>query len=881
MLEVWCQGVDLTLQPGHTTLPTSVEVELDGFVIGRTSKHPASRRPRWEDGFPVASNGRSLSFRLLACGPGDEDITGLGECQVNLQALLAQQPEGQTSVALLSRAGCVGTLWFAFRALRSSSRSPTAQGLVEKTQTSSSRSPQAVKAGGIGCFGGLGVGAGSPGAATACGGFGFGFRRGSGSSESGQAPVQRPSVPMVNIGCGSRGVEYRKAQSEPSASAGASPASPLEAASFGTSPRKSNTGWLAGPEKSAPDRTPGGSRLTITDKAREDLQEVMRSKDKLRYLAERPFKARGLQAGGRLDFSDFQQALKELLQELHMSVPATRQMKALFDKHNGGTEGVSSEDFEALLFRLLCFLRASEEVQIAPVSRTVPEPEARDKRWREEFIQKNRRKFSDVYEVRSQLGKGSFGTVYLVEHRTQKDRLDVQRVRVCKMIQKSKAKEAKTPEAKVREEFAVLKQLDHPNVLRIFEDFEDEDNFYLIMEQCRGGDLAGYVKCLEPMDARTYELWVAKVMQHTLSAVAYCHSKAVIHKDLKPENVMLSSPRDAPLQDLHVVVVDFGLAEVFANPTDRSEVVSGTPPYMAPEVWQGNFSKSCDVWSAGCMLFFLLSGRLPFVAATVKEFPKAVMLEPEWAAMGGASQDAQNICRQMLQKVEHSRPTARTCLRDRWFVNVGLAGSTDPVRALGKDQIDSLFAVGERSEFEKFVTRFVATQIDASGQQSVNEAFRAFDADGDGLLSREELRQGLLQFGASPKHVDQVVDELDVTRTGKISYTEFLAGIINLRSKKPEEQDKLLWIAWEQFRPDAQGQVKVSSIQDALATRGMTVADMPDGFLAALNRESSGFITFDTFKQVLLADGSGEVVRTLVEEKHRGGRLMRWLMNRF
>ncbi|CAE8628813.1 unnamed protein product, partial [Polarella glacialis] len=98
-----------------------------------------------------------------------------------------------------------------------------------------------------------------------------------------------------------------------------------------------------------------------------------------------------------------------------------------------------------------------------------------------------------------------------------------------------------------------------------------------------------------------------------------------------------------------------------------------------------------------------------------------------------------------------------------------------------------------------------ATQMDASSQKSVNEAFRAFDTDGDGHLSREELRQGLLQFGASPERVDEVVNELDVGKTGQVSYTEFLAGIINLRGKQPEEQDRLLAIAWEQFRPDASG----------------------------------------------------------------------------
>merc|ERR1711933_279747 len=116
------------------------------------------------------------------------------------------------------------------------------------------------------------------------------------------------------------------------------------------------------------------------------------------------------------------------------------------------------------------------------------------------------------------------------------------------------------------------------------------------MEPCRGGDLQEFVKSLEPMDALSYEQWVAKVMQHTLSALSYCHSRGVIHKDLKPENVML---------------------------------------------------------------FFLLSGRLPFMAGKLEDFPKVVMKDPEWPMMGGATAEAQAICKRMLQRREHERPTAQ------------------------------------------------------------------------------------------------------------------------------------------------------------------------------------------------------------------------------
>lgn len=848
----------------------------------------------------MMGTGRWMTLRVL-------DPNMIGESRFDLQAFISQQRDGQKQASSLLRGeALVGTIWASVQPLSSPSRAKTAgeaptlsqQLQILRQGSSSSQSPGSKMSNGsqlrspgrrLGCIAFPSrAGQRSP---IPCGG--------SAPRVSSPSPVMRsntlleerrpaPLGPAVLTAAGTPqasasgtpGTSRFKANSDLDSArhsqiSGASPASASTARASPNAPRpaRSRSTLSAGSEKSP------GSRLNFTEKAQRDLVELMRSKDRLRAYAERPFKAgRTLLAGNRLGFEDFQQALRELLQELHISVPGDKQMQALFDKHRGENEGVSSEDFEALLFRLLCFLRASEEVRVNPGADARSCSEERDKRWRQEFIQKNPQRFHDVYEVQRQLGKGSFGTVYLVSHRTQVDQNKEKRVRVCKIISKLKAKEAKTSEAKVREEFAVLKQLDHPHVLRIFEDFEDDENFYLVMEQCRGGDLGAYVKRLEPMDAYSYEFWVSKVMQHTLSAIAYCHSKAVIHKDLKPENVMLSTTRDTPVAQMHVVVVDFGLAEVFANSTDRSDVVSGTPPYMAPEVWQGNFSKSCDVWSAGCMLFFLLSGRLPFIAATVKEFPKAVQQEPDWAAMGGATQEAQQICRQMLQKMEHQRPTAQTCLKDRWFVQMGLAGHSNPAGALNNNQIQSLLAVGQRSEFEKFVTRFVATQLDASQQTTVNEAFKAFDADGDGHLSAEELRQGLMQFGASPEQAEQIVSELDVGRTGQVSYTEFLAGIINLRCKKPEEQDRLLSIAWEQFRPDTSGLVKVQDIQNALATRGMTVADMPDGFLAALNKDHTQYISFDSFKSLLLFDDSDQLVPAS-SERGRGAKFIRWCVS--
>ncbi|CAE8737704.1 unnamed protein product, partial [Polarella glacialis] len=291
MIEVWCQVADVaSLAPG---CQTAVEVEVDGFVIGRT----ASRQPpRWEDRFPAMGTGRLLTFRVLACGECDSLV---GEGGVDLQALLSRQPEGQHTATLLRGAVSVGTLVFAFRPLvspssrsASSARMPSSDVLQRQQSPSSSRSPQAL---------GSPVVVASP-SQRFC--FGLPPRASSG-------------------GFGSKGTSRFKAASDPEALQRFS-----LGAMLGSSPASASTG-PAEPktaQRSSSEQSPG-ARLNFTAKAHEDLVEIMRSKDKLRHYAERPFKARGVQPGGRLGFGEFCQALKELLQELHMSVPMDAQMQ--------------------------------------------------------------------------------------------------------------------------------------------------------------------------------------------------------------------------------------------------------------------------------------------------------------------------------------------------------------------------------------------------------------------------------------------------------------------------------------------------------------------------------------------------------------------------
>eukprot|EP00435_Cladocopium_sp_Y103_P014049 s4484_g3.t1 len=249
------------------------------------------------------------------------------------------------------------------------------------------------------------------------------------------------------------------------------------------------------------------SRLGLSERGRLEANRLMSSKDSLRSAALRPFNRPEMLGRSQLSFLEFKDAFLRLQEELEVvDKPNEEAMRKLFQKHSSsqpdpktGTIGLGPEEYEALLFRMLTFMLASGEVEVS--SHGSPKAgEERDKRWREEFLKKNSQRFQEVYRKGRKLGEGSFGAVYEVAHRSNETS-----IRVCKVIQKSSADKAKTSHQRVREEFAVLKRLDHPHVVRIFEDFEDEQCFYLIMEPCRGGDL------LEPPAWAVWAVWFGGV----------------------------------------------------------------------------------------------------------------------------------------------------------------------------------------------------------------------------------------------------------------------------------------------------------------------------------------------------------------------------------
>ena len=164
------------------------------------------------------------------------------------------------------------------------------------------------------------------------------------------------------------------------------------------------------------------------------------------------------------------------------------------------------------------------------------------------FVGKSTKNFSECYSVIKEIGSGSYGRVYRVKNKTTGD------IRACKQLTKGKIANAE----KFKLEIDLMIQMDHPNIIKLFEVFEDNRYVYLIMEECVGGEL--FDRIITRIQAKNIfsEKEAAHFFEQMMSAVNYCHAQKICHRDLKPENLLLLNNKD----DSPLKVIDFGLSKI-------------------------------------------------------------------------------------------------------------------------------------------------------------------------------------------------------------------------------------------------------------------------------------------------------------------------------
>ncbi|XP_044469017.1 CDPK-related kinase 1 isoform X1 [Mangifera indica] len=396
------------------------------------------------------------------------------------------------------------------------------------------------------------------------------------------------------------------------------------------------------------------------------------------------------------------------------------------------------------------------------------------------------KQFLAHYELGEEVGRGHFG--YTCSAKAKKGSLKGQDVAV-KVIPKSKMTTAIAVED-VRREVKILQALTgHKNLVHFYDAYEDDDNVYIIMELCKGGELLDRILS---RGGKYSEEDAKVVMVQILSVVAFCHFQGVVHRDLKPENFLFTSKDEkSPLK-----AIDFGLSD-YVKPDERLNDIVGSAYYVAPEVLHRSYGTEADMWSIGVIAYILLCGSRPFWARTESGIFRAVLKadpsfdEAPWPSL---SPEAIDFVKGLLNKDYRKRLTAAQALSHPWLANYHdvKIPSDMIVYKLVKTYIAS-------SSLRKEALRALAKTLTVAQLAYLREQFTLLGPNKSGFISMQNYKMAVTKNSTDAMKDARVLDYASMIGSlqyRKLDFEEFCAAAISVHQLEGME-------TWEQHARQA------------------------------------------------------------------------------
>ena len=428
------------------------------------------------------------------------------------------------------------------------------------------------------------------------------------------------------------------------------------------------------------------------------------------------------------------------------------------------------------------------------------------------------------------LGSGTYGTVKKVC--LIKNQLTI---RAMKIIPKENIMEG-VDSLKLIDEITILKKLDHPNIMKIYECFVDKDNFYIISDFCDQGDLLGKLEKLGKMN----EIVVKFIMDQVFNAVAYLHSKNVLHGDIKLENILLytasknkgrrftsinmdinhlidlqkeinksqtftkrSKNYVNDMLNYEVKLIDFGCSKYFANKKKHKRLsgIIGSTLYCSPEVVDDLYDEKCDEWSCGVLMYMLLCGEPPFQGNSEEEiFEKIKKCDYNFkpAEFKDVSDNCKDLIRKLLEPKKRKRIKASEALRHPFFTtffNPNKAMTQNKDLNILKNLINYKKGI---SKFHETIFAFLCNNfISIDEEKKLRAVFRYVDKEEQNLINKKNLKLALneININISEDEYNNIFKQLDGNQNDIVEYQEFLRATCDKNTLLTEENLKNTFLA--------------------------------------------------------------------------------------
>jgi calcium-dependent protein kinase len=501
---------------------------------------------------------------------------------------------------------------------------------------------------------------------------------------------------------------------------------------------------------------------------------------------------------------------------------------------------------------------------------------------RGQFVQENYGDPLEKYDIVSTLGSGSYGKVYKVNIK------NTQIFRAMKVIKKRYIYNS-LEEEKIKKEIDILKSLDHPNIIRVFEFYNTMKKLYIISELCNGGELFDQIIKFKNFDEKKASI----IMNQLFSAINFCHTNKILHRDLKPENILMESFIDEKnKKTLNIKVIDFGTAEIFKNKTMLSKLI-GTPFYIAPDVLKNEYNEKCDIWSCGIIMYIMLCGSPPFYGKNETEIFNKIKLgnysftQNIWNEI---SNNAKDLIKSLLQIDHDNRPSAEKALKHPWFKQFPEELINENVNSISvindrdsflekyekvniakkekdlelkkgielisyKDLLMNLKNFRAKQKLQQATLYFMVQQLVSSEEvQEIRNIFLKFDENKDGRLTKEEILKGIKKIKSlyfSSEDLENLMEFIDIDKNGYIEYQEFISATISKEKLITEENLKR---SFDMFDKDQNGKITPLELKLVLGSNlddDNLNEDVWREIILGIDLDGDGEISYYEFKKMM------------------------------